>query len=51
MINIAEKLNLVIEYIENRLTGEIEQDEIAKIAGFSFKRACATGGFMYNIRV
>jgi len=36
MINIAEKLNLVIDYIENRLTGEIDQEEIARIACLSY---------------
>ncbi len=32
MENIAEKLNLVIEYIENHLTEDIEQSKIAQIA-------------------
>lgn len=36
MENIAEKLNLVIEYIESHLTDEIDQDEIAKIACCSY---------------
>ena len=34
--NIADKLNLVIEYIESHLADEIEQDEIAKIACCSY---------------
>ncbi len=36
MENIAEKLNLVIEYIESHLTNEIDQDKIAKIACCSY---------------
>ena len=36
MENIAEKLNQVIDYIENHLTDEIDQDEIAKIACCSY---------------
>jgi len=36
MENIAEKLNLVIDYIENHLTDEIDQDEIARIACCSY---------------
>ncbi len=36
MENIAEKLNLVIEYIENHLADEIDQDEIARIASCSY---------------
>lgn len=36
MENIAEKLNLVIDYIESHLTEEIEQDKIAQIACCSY---------------
>ena len=36
MMNTAEKLNAVIDYIENHLTEEIEQDKLAQIACCSF---------------
>ncbi len=36
MDNIAEKLNLVIDYIENHLTSDINQDQIAQIACCSY---------------
>lgn len=36
MDNIAEKLNLVIEYIESHLTGDIDQARIAQIACCSY---------------
>lgn len=36
MENIAQKLNLVIEYIESHLADEIDQDEIARIACCSY---------------
>lgn len=36
MENIANRLNMVIDYIEKHLTGDIDQTEIAKIACCSF---------------
>ena len=36
MMNTAEKLNAVIDYIENHLTEEIEQEKLAQIACCSF---------------
>ena len=36
MINTVEKLNAVINYIENHLTEEIEQEKLAQIACCSF---------------
>lgn len=36
MENASEKLNLVIDYIENHLTGEIDRGEIARIACCSY---------------
>ena len=36
MENMADKLNLVVDYIENHLTEEIDQEKIARIAGCSY---------------
>ena len=36
MENIAEKLNMIIDYIEEHLTEEINRDEIARIACCSY---------------
>ena len=40
MMNTAEKLNAVIDYIENHLTEEIEQEKLAQIACCSYFDLC-----------
>lgn len=51
MENIAEKLNLVIEYIESHLTDEINQDEIAKIACCSYYDVGRIFSLIANINI
>lgn len=36
MENMEDKLNLVVDYIEEHLTEELDQEKIAQIAGFSY---------------
>jgi len=51
MENIAEKLNLVIEYIESHLTEEIDQDEIARIACCSYYDVGRMFSLIANINI
>ena len=51
MENVAEKLNLVIEYIESHLTDEIDQDEIAKIACCSYYDVGRMFSLIANINI
>ena len=51
MENIAEKMNLVIEYIECHLTDEIDKDEISRLACCSYYDLCRLFSLVAGISI